>query len=253
MKRWIWLILLTLVASPALAQDGEDAGGDFFDLGSMGNLGNVPREFDPLVEVRKLLASANVAPMDKKQERDLKKLYGKEVKSLEKPFEKRFGVPLKVAMGALQSPARGRRGANVGRPESPQVIEARRCAEQLVDKMIAALRLDQQAQLRRFQSEQNRNSKRNALIASMTRAGTPLTAEQLKEVEAILARESRLRTLLIIEAKGGEYRSQIIQLDAQTTQRLMAILDPPQRVAYAETKSAPNATGSSPSRSRGRN
>jgi hypothetical protein len=240
MKRWIWLIVLTLLTWPALAQDeGGGGGGDFFDLGSMGDFGNVTPDFDPLVEVRNLLAQARVTPMDKQQEKDLKKVYDKEVKVVAKPYEKRFGLNLKTVMGSLQTSARGRRGGGGGRGGSParqestQVAEARRLAGVLVDKMIAGLRMDQQGPLRRHQSEQARIAKLNTLTNSMSTAGTPLTVDQLREVEAILARESRLRSLVIVEAKGGSYQSQIVNLEAQTKQRVVDVLDTPQKIAYA--------------------
>src|SRR5262249_43397195 len=118
-------------------------------------------------------------------------------------------------------------------PESTQVSEARRLSELLVDKMIAGLRVEQQGALRRYQSEQARQTKWNTLTTSLARAGTPLTQSQTTEVEAILARESRLRALLIVQAKGEPYKNQIVQLEAQTSQKLVALLDPPQKTAYA--------------------
>jgi hypothetical protein len=249
MKRWIFLILL---ATPALAQDEPgDAGDDFFSLESMGNFEDLGPEFDPLLEVRRLLVQANAAPMDKKQEKDLKKVYDKEVKVVGKPFERRFNVPLKTAMGALQTPARGRRGGNSGRPLSAQAVEARRLAQQLVDKMIASLQIDQQGPLRRHQSEQARITKLNTLTRSMSLAGTPLMPEQVTEVETILARESRLRTLLIVEAKGGPYQAQILHLEAQTTERLLALMDPAQKLTYGAAMSSGTAPRTNPPASRG--
>src|SRR5688572_1682337 len=102
MKRLIWSVLLIQLAIPAMAQDeaGSD-GSDVFTTDSSDEFENRGPEFDPMSEVRTLLAAANVAPMDKKQEKDLKKLYNNEVKVAAKPFEKRFSVPLKQAMGAL--------------------------------------------------------------------------------------------------------------------------------------------------------
>ena len=51
-----------------MAQDrGADAGEDLFDLSSLGDLGNVGRDFDPLLEVRNLLVEAKVSPMDRKR------------------------------------------------------------------------------------------------------------------------------------------------------------------------------------------
>jgi hypothetical protein len=246
MKRLIWLILLTHLALPALAQDDGGDGGDLFNLDSLGSLGTVAPEFDPMVEVRNELARANVSPMDKKQEKDLKKLYDKEVKVAAKPFEKRFDVPLKSAMGAIQSSARGRRGGNARRPESVQAAEARRLAGQLVDAMIAGLRIDQQGPLRRQQSEQARIAKLSSLTSSMASAGTPLTPEQVTQVNAILSRESRLRALMIIEAKGKPYQYQLAQLEAQTNERLVAVLDPPQRITWAETNSSANPSRTTP-------
>jgi hypothetical protein len=238
MKRWIWLIVLTQLVTPVLAQDeGTDGGGDFFDLGTS-SFGNVGRDFDPLAEVRNMLARANVAPMDKTQEKELKKIYDREVKVVGKPFEKRFGVSLKSEMGTLQTPERFRRGGASRRPESARTTEARRLAEQLLDRMIASLRVfDQQGPLRRYQSEQIRITKLNTLTDSMAQAGIPLTPQQLAEAEAILARESRLRTLTIVEARGDPQRSQVVQLEAQTTQRLVALLDPLQRTTYAAATS----------------
>ena len=244
MRRLIWLIVLIPLVAPALAQDegGDGGGGDFFDLGSSEGFGNVGPDFNPLAEVRNMLARANATPMDKTQESALKKLYDKEIKAVAKPFEKRFGVPLKTAMGALQqSSSRGRGGGSARRPESAQTAEARRLAGQLIDKMIAGLRINQQGPLRRHQSELARGAKLNTLTSSLALAGTPLTSAQTHEVEAILARESRLRTLMIVEAKGEPYEFQIIQLEAQTDQRLLALLEPPQRVAYAATTSRTNA------------
>ena len=252
MKRWIWLIVLAQLAVPALAQD-EGGDGGLFDLSSLGNAANVAPEFDPVAEVRTMLARANVAPMGKKQESDLKKVYEKEVKVVAKTYETRFGVPLKEAMGALQTPARGRRGGNSRRPDSPLVVEARRLSTQLLDKMIAGLRIDQQGPLRRHQSEQTRTTKLNTLTSSLAVAGTPLSPAQLAEVEAILARESRLRTLLIVEAKGAPYQSQVVQLEAQTAERLVALLDPPQRTAYAATTAGAGAPRTPRAPSRGIN
>ena len=253
MKRLVWLVLLTQLAVPAVAQDeaGSGGGGDLFESDPFADFESLGPDFDPLLEVRTLLAQASAAPMDKKQEKDLKNLYNKEVKAVAKPFEKRFGIPLKSAMGALQTAEQGRPGGNAGRPI--QTAEARRLSEQFVDKMIAGLRIDQQGSLRRHQSEQARITKLHTLTSSLELAGTPLIPEQVTEAEAILARESRLRTLLIVEAKGGPYQSQLGVLQAQTTQRLVEVLDQPQRIAYAAATSRVSVPRTSPAARRGAN
>ena len=133
------------------------------------------------------------------------------------------------------------------------MVEAPRLSTLLLDKMIAGLRIDQQGPLRRHQSEQARIAKLNTLTNSLAVAGTPLSPAQLTEVEVILARESRLRTLLIVEAKGAPYQSQVVQLEAQTAERLVALLDPPQRTAYAATTAGAGAPRTPRAPSRGIN
>jgi hypothetical protein len=110
------------------------------------------------------------------------------------------------------------------------------------------LRIDQQGSLRRYQSEQARVAKWNTLTTSLAQAGTPLTSEQTTQAGAILARESRLRALMIVQAKGEPYKNQIVQLEAQTKQRLVELLDQPQKVAYAAATTPPPAN--TPSRPR---
>jgi hypothetical protein len=105
----------------------------------------------------------------------------------------------------------------------------------LVDKVIAGLRIDQQSVLRKYQSEQLRVRRLNIITQSMTLAGIPLTAEQKAQVEALYARESHLRTLTIVEAKGQPHQAKTNQLELQTSQRVVRLLNPNQRTALAET------------------
>jgi hypothetical protein len=63
----------------------------------------------------------------------------------------------------------------------------------------------------------------------------PLTPEQKTQVEALYARESQLRALIIVEAKGQSYDYKVAQLETQTTQRVERILELPQRVALVGT------------------
>ena len=106
---------------------------------------------------------------------------------------------------------------------------------QLVDKVIAGLRVDQQAILRRFQSEQLRTTKTTALARNLETAGFPLTTEQKQKSDDLFMRESRLRTLMIIEAKGEPYQSKTTPLEAQTTQRVAALLQQDQLKILLQT------------------
>ena len=142
-------------------------------------------------------------------------------------FKKQFGVSLDSAIAA-QSSARGRRGGSSAPANPAQSAEITRLSNQLSDRVVAALRMDQQAALRKYQSEQLRVKEVQLLKQKLKAAGIILTAEQDSQVDAIYSRKSRLRTLAIIEAKGESYDKNITILNQQTTQRVVQLLSPTQ-------------------------
>ena len=62
-----------------------------------------------------------------------------------------------------------------------------------------------------------------------------MSVEQKKQTEELFARESRLRTLMIIEARGEPYQAKTTPLEAQTTQKVAGLLDQPQVKILVET------------------
>ena len=236
---WLtWALVLGLLTTSAFAQDDDDSGpgpdgDDFFSNEPFPSAPAVP-ERDVLADIRNWLKKSNAAPMDSKQEKALKKLYDKEVKAMEKTFEKRFGESLESALAA-QTPTRGRRGQGISRARPEHTAAICRMSAELVDRVIAGLRIDQQATLRKFQSEQLRITKSSLLEQNLESAGIPLTAEQKKQTEELFARESRLRTLMVIEARGEPHQAKTTPLEAQTTQRVASLLDQPQVKVLVET------------------
>lgn len=237
MRRFICLLALALLVVPAFGQDEGDnssTGGGFEDLNfddvGGGNTRAAPKK-DPLVELRALLLQAKAPPMDKKQEEQLTKIHEKEVKAMSKAFEKEFGISIDVAIASLNPAFRSRSTV----PTTPQQATAvRRMQAGLKDKVIAGLRIDQQGILRRYQAEQIRVRRLGIVTDEMAAAGMPLTAEQKTQIEALYARESQLRALIIVEAKGQPYDLKVAQLETQTTQRVVRILEPPQQTALVE-------------------
>jgi len=229
MKRFIWLIFIILIAVPVFAQDEGDSGGPeggaFADEGPVAEIQSRPK-VDPLADLRSWLVKASAPPMEKAQEKTLKSLYDRQIKAMGESFKKQFGVSLDSAIAAQS--ARGRRGGTATPANSAQSAEITRLANHLSDRVIASLRMDQQAALRKFQSEQLRVKEVNLLKQKLKAAGILLTAEQESQVDAIYARKSRLRTLAIIEAKGESYDKNITILNQQTTQRVVQILSPTQ-------------------------
>jgi hypothetical protein len=234
------VLVVLLAGTPAFAQDDG-----LFDVNSLFNSGNrdsgvdededVPAATKPdiLADLRNWLVKAGAPKLEKNQEGTLKKAYDKEMKLSEKGFEKQFGIPLSTAIAA-QTPSRGRGGRGAGRTNPEQAEQIRRISSQLMDKVIAALRLDQQSILRKYQSEQLRASRFDVFTKSMAAAGLPLTPEQKIEVEALYARESRLRTLIIVEAKGQPHQAKVSQLESETTQRIVRLLNQTQKTALAQ-------------------
>jgi len=229
MKRIIWLIFIILIAVPAFAQD-EDGGGDF-DGGGFGDEGpttaiQAAPKVDPMADLRSWLARASALPIEKSQEKPLKSLYDRQLKEMAKAFKTKFGVSLDSAIAAQSS--RGRRGG-AAQPTNPaQTAEIARLTTQLSDKVVAALRMDQQVALRKYQSEQLRIKEVALMKQKLKAAGITLTREQETQVDAVYARKSRLRTLAIIEARGESYDENLTTLNKQTTQRVVQVLNPTQ-------------------------
>ena len=243
------LLFIVLLAQPVLAQDdGGDGGG--FDLNSIFSndssgtrIVEAPKADPFIAEIRNALLAASAPPVETKQESPLKKAYEKEWKAQAKAFEKRYGVTLE-SVWAAQASGRGRRGAGSSRAIAARTTELQKISDQLRNKMIAALRLDQQSALRRYQSEQLRVTRLDAMLESMTSAGLQLAPEQKKEIESLYTRESRLRTLIIVEAKGASHQVKVAQLELETVERVERVLNEAQKMALAEAKARSNGPGS---------
>ena len=148
-------------------------------------------------------------------------------------------------MAADRTPARGRRGTG-GRTQNPaQTAELHRLSDHLSDLVIAALRMDQQSALRKYQSEQLRVKRIAQMKLKLTAAGLALTTDQESQLEAVYARESRLRTLAIVEAKGDSYDKTVGIIEKQTSQKVVQLLNQSQKailsaaVSRTKTSTAP--------------
>ena len=231
MKRFIFFLFIMMLAIPAFAQDdgGAGFGGGGFDDGDFGAEGPVAAiqsapKVDPLADLRSWLAKASAPPIDKSQEKSLKNLYEKQLKELSKAFKEQNGVSLESAIAA-QSPARGRRGGSAAPRNPEQTAAITKLTNQLSDKVVAGLRLEQQSALRKYQSELLRAKEVSLLHQKLKAAGIFLTPEQDAKVDAVYDRKAHYRVLVIIGAKGEPYEETMTILNKQTTQRIVQILD----------------------------
>ena len=230
MKRILWLLILILIAVPAFAADVDEDDSPVMGDSSVGpadDFAAAGPKTDPLIDIRNWLGRAGAPALEKNQQKPLKTLYDREVKGMAKSFQQRFGVSLPSAIAAQSMPSGKRRVAAKSNPEL--TAEVRRISNQLSDKLIAALRMDQQVPLRKYQSELVRVKRMELMKQTMAAAGNSLSAQQETEIDAVYARESRLRTLAIIEAGGESYETTLSILASQTTQRVAQVLDQSQR------------------------
>jgi len=244
MKRFIWFTFIILLAAPVFAQDEGEGGG--FEGGAFADEAPVPEiqsrpKVDPMADLRNWLAKAKAPAMSKAQEKSVKNLYDRLVKEMGESFKKQYGVTLDSAIAA-QTAARGRRGGSARTANPIQSAEITRLTDQLSDKVIASLRMDQQAPLRKYQSEQLRVNEVRVLNQKLKAAGIILSADQESQVDAIYARKSRLRTLAIIEAKGESYENNITILNQQTTQRVVQVLNATQMAVLTSANKSKTQT-----------
>jgi hypothetical protein len=242
MKRFIWFIFIILIAVPVFAQDDGEGGGGGPDGGAFADeapAAEIPSrpKIDPMADLKSWLAKASAPAMSKSQEKSVRNLYDRLVKEMRDSFKKQYGVSLDSAIAAQSSP-RGRRGGASSPVNPVQSAEITRLTDSLRDKVIASLRMDQQAPLRRYQSEQLRVKEVALLKQKLKAAGIILSADQDSEVDAIYARKSRLRTLAIIEAKGESYEQNITILNQQSTQRVVHLLNSTQMAALSSANKA---------------
>jgi hypothetical protein len=230
MKVILWLFIFILVAVPAFAEvvDEDDASvnGDS-SIGGAGDFASAGPKVDPLIEIRNWLGRAGAPALEKKQQKPLKALYDKEVNAMDKSFQEQFGVPLRSAL-ATQSTTSGRR--RVAAKSNPELAaEVRRISNQLSDKLIATLRMDQQVPLRKYQSELVRVRRMEIMKQTMASSGMSLSAQQENEIGAIYEHESYLRTQAVIQAGGESYEMTLSVLASQTNQKVAQVLDRSQR------------------------
>jgi hypothetical protein len=243
MKVFLWLFIIILIAVPAFAAvvDEDDASGlGDSSVGGSGDFAAAGPKVDPLIDIRNWLGRAGAPALEKNQQKPLKALYDKELNAMAKSFQERFGVSLRSALAAPPMKS-GRRGV-AARSNPELAAEVQRISNQLSDKLIATLRMDQQVPLRKYQSELVRVRRVELMKKTMASSGASLSAQQENEIDAIYAHESYLRTLAIIEAGGESYDKTLSAIANQTTQKVAQVLDRSQR----NVLSAGTNSGTSP-------
>ena len=247
MKYASWFLIIILLTVPAFAAAVEEEDGAGFDDASAEGTDDFALtgpKIDPLLDIRNWLGRAGAPALEKSQQDPLKKLYDREVKSLARHFEERFGVSLQSALAAQSRPSE-HRGFSA-KPNPELTLEIQRISNHLSDALISTLRMDQQVPLRKYQSEMVRAKRVEQTKQKLSEAGVSVSAQQQTQIEAIYARESYLRTLAVIEAGSENYDMTLGGLSSQTTQKVAEVLDRSARNVFSAGSSTSEAAKQKP-------
>jgi hypothetical protein len=249
-----------------LAQDpggggGEGGFGGLFGIGDAPANRNAPPP-DRLPALRKILADANT-PLTKDQEGSLSKMLEADIKKYTDELEKKY--PEEVAKVRAAQANRGgqgggggdrgdsaggdrRGGGGQGRgfggrgrgsvlpPDSPLVAEMTRMNTELQDKVVAALKPDQQSALKKYQNDQIKKAGGfPALKLNMQEAGATLTADQEKQIQAVYADEDQQRRQLMRESQGQPDKAKADALTNATMLKVAKLLTAEQKKVLLES------------------
>jgi len=240
------LITAVLVALPVYAQE-EGGGGD----GAAGVGRDQTQVFtrvdtlDPMDQVRTYLAKANIK-LNGDQEKALKPQVDAALKEAQEVTERL----------APQAGARGERGQRGGdgngggqrrggaggfAPNNALTAELRRINDDLITKINAVLKPDQQAAFKTFRNDEIRKAGGfPALKLIMEEAGAAFTPEQEKQIQELYAEDARQRGQLMRESQGRPDPAKLDELERGTLTKVARLLNPAQRKALLDsrTKSA---------------
>ena len=245
MKRLVLFLGVFLIDSPIFAQEGEGGGGfgGLFGMGDAPRAANAPPP-DRLIQLRKILLDAK-SPLTQDQEKSLSSMLEKDIKQYTTDLEKKYPEEVAQARAAGAQEGRGGRGggrggegrpgAGGGRggpglpPNSPLLAEMNRINAELQTKVLAALKPDQQAAFKKYQSDEIRKAGGfAALKLNMDEAGTPLTSDQETQLKALYAEHDQQRRELVRQnpADGAKIDA---QLNADLAPKLLRILNAGQK------------------------
>jgi hypothetical protein len=247
MKRCIGLLITLLIAVPVFAQDDEGPG-----EGAGGGGGNQTQVFtrvdalNPMDQVKTFLAKANIK-LSGDQEKDLKPQVEAALKEAQDATE--HLRPQAAGAGGGERGQRGQRGergeggARRGGPgggfgpNNALTAELRRINDDLIAKINAVLKPDQQAAFKKFRNDEVRKGGGfPALKLVMEEAGAPFTPEEEQQIQALYADDARQRGQLMRESQGKPDPAKLDELEKGTMAKVARLLNPAQRKVLLDSR-----------------
>jgi hypothetical protein len=234
-----WLLVSVLVsvfATPVFAQEEGGGGGlpsSLFDASDFGARGDQAK---PMDAIKKFFAQANVT-VGSDQEKAMKPIVDAAFKEVQNTVE-RIGTPAGGQSPRGQGGGGERRGGRGGVTNPQLAAELQKINDEVLPKLVATLKPEQQATFKKWQSEQIKKSGGFAsLKVTMEEAGAPLTGEQEPQIRALYAEDSQQRAQLQREAQGRPDPAKVAEIEKATLAKVARILTPEQRKALLDSRS----------------
>ena len=248
MKR---IFLTFLIASAfALPVYGQEEGGG----GEGGAAGVGPGQtqvftrvdtVDPMDQVRTFLGRANIK-LSGDQEKVLKPQVDAALKEAQDVTERLAPQAQAGARGERGQRGGGGGGAGGGQrrggpggfaPNNALTAELRRINDDLVTKINAVLKPDQQAAFKKFRNDEIRKAGGfPALKLVMEEAGAAFTPEQEQQIQELYAEDARQRGQLMRESQGRPDPAKLDELEKGTLTKVARLLNPSQRKALLDSR-----------------
>ncbi len=244
MRQLVWILGALWIVAPAFAQD--DAPQSPFAGGGGAQVFTRVDEVNPMDSVKTFLAKADIK-LSGDQEKALKPSVDAAYKQMQDVSE-RMGAPFGGQRGS--GGPRGERGSDFGganrgggfrgrgdAANNPLNAELRRINDDLVAKINAVLKPDQQMALKKFQNDQIKAAGGfSALKLVMAEAGAPLTAEQEPQIQAFYVEDAQQRIQLLRESQGQPDPAKMAELERTTMAKVARLLSPAQRKALLDSR-----------------
>lgn len=115
--------------------------------------------------------------------------------------------------------------------------ELRRISDDLVSRISAALKPDQQAALKKFQNDQIKEAGGfPALKLVMEEAGAPLTPEQEPQIQTLYNEDAQQRAQLARESQGQADPTKLAEVERATMMKVVRVLNAAQRKALLDSR-----------------
>jgi hypothetical protein len=254
MKRLFFALTVLLIATPMFAQD-EGGGGGAFAGGGGNQVFTRIDAVNPMEPVKAFLQSKANITLSADQEKTLRpqvEAAFQQIRDLsernaaQRGGDRRGGGGFNGGGGGGER--RGGRGRGAGAdPNSlaalqngPAAEELKKINDDLMSKITAALKPDQQAAFKKYlNGEIKKAGGLGALKVTMEEAGAPFTPEQETQLQGFYNEDAQQRAQLRRESQGNPDPAKLADIDKATMTKVVKILTPAQRKALADSRAKP--------------